>query len=475
VLCFAPPETAEVPEGSLHPVTVIDGVVRGIADYGNKMGIPTVAGGVVFHPDYVANPLVYCGCLGILPRGGHPTGAREGDRVVVVGGRTGRDGLGGATFSSMEMDVSTAVTFSTAVQIGNPIVEKLVGEALLVARDQGLYAAVTDCGAGGLSSAVGEMAGELGAVVQLETVPTKYPGLLPWELWLSEAQERMVFAVADQHWDAFEAVFTDHGVEAVTIGRFGNQGRLRLVYGELEVADLATDFLHHGIPRQRRQAEWQAPAARPESLPEVEAGQALLKLLADPNLSSRQPVVAYYDSEVQGGTAGKPEPTADGSVLVPLELQAQADPPAAVLGLGMCPHRSASDPRLMAWMAVDEAVRNAVVKGADPDQIALLDNFCWGNPRLPDRLGALVRCCQGCYEASMAYRAPWVSGKDSLNNEFKTADGSRKAIPGTLLIHALGRLPRVSLTVPNRLQKAGNALYVVGETAEELGDSAYLR
>ncbi len=475
VLCFAPPETANLPAGTLHPETILEGVVRGIADYGNKMGIPTVAGAVVFHPDYVANPLVYCGCLGILPRGGHPTEARPGDRVVVVGGRTGRDGLGGATFSSMEMDVTTSEKCSTAVQIGNPIEEKLVAEGLLEARDRHLYHAVTDCGAGGLSSAVGEMGERLGARVELDRVLTKYPGLLPWEVWLSEAQERMVLAVADEHWDELCRVFADRGVEATTIGRFEKTGRLRLVWGELEVADLPMEFLHNGIPQSQREAQWTAPPTPPEQLPQLEPLRAVERLLADSNLSSRQPVVDYYDYEVQGGTARKPGQTADGAVIVPSELQGLGDPPAAVVGVGICPHRTELDPRLMAWMAIDEAVRNAVVVGADPDQIAILDNFCWGNPRLPDRLGSLVRCCQGCYEAALAYGTPYVSGKDSLNNEYLTKDGQRRAIPGTLMITALGQVRAVSKTVGGKLQKAGSLLVMVGADHQELGGSALTR
>lgn len=477
VLCFGEPE-AGAPEGSLPAAQIIEGVVHGVADYGNKMGIPTVAGAVVFHPGYTANPLVYCGCLGILPGGGHPTGVRPQDHIVLVGGLTGRDGLGGATFSSLEMGHTTAEECGTAVQIGHPIQEKLASELVLAARKKGLYHAVTDCGAGGLASAVGEMGSKLGAEVHLERVPTKYPGLTPRELWLSEAQERMVLAVSDQNWAELQELAKAYDVVCVSIGRFQEGGRLRLKHQGIEYADLDMHFLHKGIPRQRLTAVWEDPEI-PEKPVALDTEVALLKLLSDLNISSREPILRRYDHEVQGGTSVKPlsvhNGPGDGVALVPLEVQDQERPPAAVLGCGINPYLTDLDPRLGTFAAVDEAIRNVVACGADPDRISLLDNFSWGNPRLPDRLGALTRSCLACAEASRLYKAPFVSGKDSLNNEFLEAGGRRRAIPGTILITAVGRLQDVHQRLTTSLQSPGNLLYLLGPECTSLGGSTVLR
>ncbi|MCO6445984.1 MAG: hypothetical protein J5J04_18075, partial [Anaerolineae bacterium] len=262
VLCFGLPDTPmnALPHNVLHPRRIIAGVIHGIEDYGNKMGIPTVNGAVHYHPGYTANPLVFAGCVGLIPRGSHRTEAQPGDLIVVIGGRTGRDGLRGATFSSMEMDTSTAQLSGGAVQIGNPIVEKQVQEVVLKARDASLYTAITDCGAGGLSSAVGEMGKDLGAHVQLADVPLKYPGLRPWEIWLSEAQERMVLAIPPANWDAFMAICAAHDVEAVAIGIFAPTGQLALFYGDKPVGSVSMAFLHGGIPRRELAAVWTAPS-----------------------------------------------------------------------------------------------------------------------------------------------------------------------------------------------------------------------
>jgi phosphoribosylformylglycinamidine synthase II/phosphoribosylformylglycinamidine synthase I len=488
VLCFGPqdlPET-DLPAGTLHPRRIAEGVVQGVEDYGNKMGIPTVNGAILYHPGYTANPLVFCGCLGILPHGSHPAEPQPGDLIVVIGGRTGRDGLHGATFSSMEMDHTTGETSGSAVQIGHPINEKQVLEVVLRARDERLYHAITDCGAGGLSSAVGEMSAEIGASVQLKTVPLKYPGLRPWEIWLSEAQERMVLAVPPHNWPRLQAICAGQDVEAVCLGELESTGRFRLHYGEHMVADLSVGFIHNGIPRRHLTAEWSAPPSAPalECDEPADLSAALLDLLAHPNIRSKESVVRRYDHEVQGGTAVKPlvgvgdHGPGDAAVLVPLDVQRTAHDQAGVtkalaLGAGIAPAYTEFDPYAMAWAAVDEAMRNIVAVGADPDQVALLDNFCWGNSVLPDRLGGLVRCVQGCYDAAIAYGAPYISGKDSLNNEYLDRQGQRCTIPGTLLISALGIVPDVNQTVTMDLKWAGSRLYVVGETRDELGGSHY--
>ncbi|HBY96178.1 MAG TPA: phosphoribosylformylglycinamidine synthase I [Chloroflexi bacterium] len=523
VLCFGPPELPEtaLPAGVLHPRRVADGVIHGIEDYGNKMGIPTVNGAILYHPGYTANPLVFCGCLGLLPRGSHPSTPQPGDLIVVIGGRTGRDGLRGATFSSMAMDQTTGEIAGSAVQIGHPIHEKQVLEVVLRARDdrrgsptacletretppKRLYNAITDCGAGGLSSAVGEMGRELGARVQLETVPLKYPGLRPWEIWLSEAQERMILAVLPGNWPRLQEICAGQEVEAVCIGEFEATGRLRLFYRDRLVGDLAMEFLHDGLPRRRLNAIWEplkvervavdrlkveGHGLRAPNLqsPDAHAGDlrpstfnlstVLLELLAQPNIRSKEPVIRRYDHEVQGGTAVKPlvgvagHGPGDATVLVPLDTVTSAgragssqQQPAVALAVGICPAYGELDPYAMAWAAVDEALRNVVAVGADPDRVALLDNFCWGNPNLPDRLGSLVRCAQGCHDAAVTYGTPFISGKDSLNNEYSGADGRRHAIPGTLLISALGLVPDVRGTTTMDMKRPGDILYLIGNT-----------
>ncbi len=484
VLCFGPQDISisDLPVGVLHPRRIADGVTAGIEDYGNKMGIPTVNGAILYHPGYTANPLVFCGCLGILPRGSHPASPQVGDWVVVIGGRTGRDGLRGATFSSMEMTHMTGQVAGSAVQIGHPIHEKQVLEAVLQAREETLYTAITDCGAGGLSSAVGEMGAELGAEIHLELVPLKYPGLRPWEIWLSEAQERMVLAVPPRHWSRLQAICQGVDVEATVLGSFAGDGQLHLYYDGRLVGQLATEFLHNGLPRRRLRAKWTAPRApEPEPPCPPDLTDELLTLLATPITRSKEDVIRRYDHEVQGGTVVKPLVgigPGDAAVLVPLDTARGPDNRAkatrgVAVAAGINPLYGLIDPYAMAWAAVDEAIRNCVAVGADPDQLALLDNFCWGNPTLPDRLGELVRCVQGCYDAAVAYGAPFISGKDSLNNEYTGLDGSKQAIPGTLLISALGIVPDVSCAVTADLKQAGDLLYVVGVTAAELGGSSY--
>ena len=483
ILCFGPEDVAftDLPPGVLHPKRIQDGVVAGIEDYGNKMGIPTVNGAVFYDPGYTANPLVFCGCVGVLPTGSHPTEPQTGDQIVLLGGRTGRDGLRGATFSSMESDHTTSEVSGSAVQIGHPIHEKQVLEVIMVARDQGLYSAITDCGAGGLSSSVGEMAEELGAVVHLERVPLKYPGLAPWEIWLSEAQERMVIAVPPDHVSRVRQIATQLDVEMTVLGEFTGDGWLRILYDGVTVGEIDCEFLHNGFPRLQLQAEWAPPPpmSSPTQLVLSDPTRALLELLASPNTRSKEHIVRRYDHEVQAGTVVKPftgteqEGPMDAAVVAPLPVHRRGGTVAgAALAVGVNPAYGAIDPYLMAWAAVDEAVRNVVAVGADPSRVSILDNFSWGNPRLPDRLGALVRCTQGCYDAAVAYGTPFISGKDSLNNEYTGVDGRKHTIPGTLVISALGIVPDVAATISSDVKSAGNALYLLGVTGEHLGGSA---
>jgi phosphoribosylformylglycinamidine synthase len=486
VLCFGPLDLPEerLSPGVLHPRRIAAGVVAGVRDYGNKLGIPTVNGAVLYHQGYTANPLVYCGTVGLAPRGRHPRSVQPGDTVVVLGGRTGRDGIHGATFSSIELAHSTAEEVGSAVQIGDPITEKKLIDVILQARDLGLYSAITDCGAGGLSSAVGEMGAECGAAVELEDVPLKYAGLQPWEIWLSEAQERMVLAVPQARLHRLLELCAGEDVEATVIGRFTDTGRLVVTYRGAAVVDLEMDFLHEGRPQRALEAVWTPPdfglpildfglPPNPKSkigYPEgVNLKSALLSLLAHPNIASKAPIVRTYDHEVGGRTVAKPlvgarcDGPGDAAVLQPLPTTRRG----IAIGCGINPRYGQIDPYWMALACVDEALRNVVAVGADPAQAAILDNFCWGDPRQPDRMAGLVRAAAGCYDAALAFGAPFISGKDSLNNEYRDAQGARTPIPPTLLISALAIVPDIGTAVTMDLKEPGDHLYLVGITRDE--------
>ncbi|MBN1305318.1 MAG: phosphoribosylformylglycinamidine synthase subunit PurL [Anaerolineales bacterium] len=487
VLCFGLQETrlSDLPSGVLHPRLVMSGVVAGVQDYGNKIGIPTVNGAILFDPGYAANPLVFCGTVGISPIGLHQRTPKKGDRVIVLGGGTGRDGLRGATFSSMTMDAQTGEVSGSSVQIGNPIVEKGLVDVIIPARDQGLYTAITDCGAGGLSSAVGEMASGIGADVDLTDVRLKYPGLAPWEIWLSEAQERMVLAVPRQDLPKLQELCDTYGVHLTDIGAFTGSGRLVVRCGEKVVLDLANEFLHEGIPqRELKAAEVKVRHDEAGNLSTKYRGTAseaagfLLKLLAHPNIASKERVIRMYDHEVQGGTAVKPltgaenDGPSDAAVIHPLGARGRAG---VAIAAGINPEYGKLDAYRMALSVVDEAVRNAVAVGADPERIAILDNFCWGDPLRPEILGSVVEAARGCHDAALMFGTPLISGKDSFNNEYLGVDGLRHAIPPTLLISSIGILDDVDKSVTMDLKEAGNPLYLVGEFQPVFGGAHFNR
>jgi phosphoribosylformylglycinamidine synthase len=481
VFCFAPPDTPAdaLPPGVLHPRRVMKGVVSGVRDYGNRMGIPTVNGAICFDPRFLGNPLVYCGNVGILPRDRSFKEPREGDWIVAMGGRTGRDGIHGATFSSAELTSESESVSGGAVQIGNAITEKMLLDVLLVARDRGLYSAVTDCGAGGFSSAVGEMGEQIGAEVWLDQAPLKYDGLSYTEIWISEAQERMVLAVPPEHWEAFSALCDSESVEATIIGRFEPTGRLRLKYQDQPVADVSMKFLHEGRPPVVREAVF-TPAA--VSLEETEDDfsnptGALKQILGSLNVASKEWVIRQYDHEVQGGSVVKPlvgvanDGPGDAAVVRPVLSSYRG----LAISCGINPYYGDLDPYHMAASAIDEAIRNCVAVGADPSRIAILDNFCWGYTDRPETLGTLVRAALACRDVATVLKTPFISGKDSLNNEFSYLDdvGDRQtiAIPSTLLISALGQIEDVRDCVTMDLKKPGNPLVLVGLTRNEMGGS----
>ncbi|HPD48043.1 MAG TPA: phosphoribosylformylglycinamidine synthase subunit PurL [Anaerohalosphaeraceae bacterium] len=480
VFCFGNPDKKldEIPKGVLHPRRIMKGVVAGVRDYGNRMGVPTVNGAIYFDDRYMANPLVFCGNVGLIPYDKCFKHPQAGNLIMVVGGRTGRDGIHGATFSSGQMTHEHENIFSHAVQIGNPIVEKKMLDTLLQARDAGLYEAITDCGAGGLSSAVGEMGEKLGAEVDLEKVPLKYAGLSYTEIWISEAQERMVIAVRPENLEAISRLFAAEDVEATVIGRFTGDRKLTLRYEGQVVGQLDMEFLHEGICRYSRKAVWKPPAAsEPVIAAKDNYNDDLRAILSSYNVASKEWVIRQYDHEVQGGSVIKPlvgahnDGPSDAAVIRP-KLGSQRG---LAISCGMNPLYGDIDPYWMAYSAIDEAIRNIVAVGARPDRIALLDNFCWGDCRKPETFGALVRAAQACLDGAMAFGTPFISGKDSLNNEFLCDDGTTIAIPSTLLISAISIVDDVNTCVTMDVKKAGNLIFVVGLTRNELGGSHYYK
>jgi phosphoribosylformylglycinamidine synthase len=451
------------------------GVVSGVRDYGNKMGIPTVNGAVLFHENFAGNPLVYCGTVGIMPKDKSFKQTDPGDLAVVVGGATGRDGIHGATFSSGELTHESGTVSSGAVQIGNPIQEKKVLDTILQARDQNLYSAITDCGAGGLSSAIGEMGQELGARVYLDKVPLKYSGLSYMEIWISESQERMVLSVPPKNIEKLISVFANENVNATVIGEFTGTKRLELYYQDKLVCDLEMQFLHNGIPQIAKQAEYIQLKHREPKIPQKKYFTAdLLKLLGHLDICSKEWIIRQYDHEVQGGSIIKPlvglknDGPSDASVTKPLFNSNKG----IIISNGINFRFGFIDPYWMAASCIDEALRQVICVGGSLDEVAILDNFCWGNPDKPDRLGGLVRAAFGCYDIAKAYGVPFISGKDSFYNEFSVR-GKSTPIPGTLLISAISVMKDINKSISMYAKKSGNLIYVVGNTRDELGGSHY--
>ena len=455
-----------LPRGVIHPKRILQQIVAGVRDYGNRMGIPTVNGGVYFDNRYLGNPLVFCGCVGLIPRDKIFKESKQGDAIVVMGGRTGRDGIHGATFSSAELTDTHADEFSHAVQIGNAITEKKTTDVVLQARDLNLFNAITDCGAGGLSSAVGEMGEKIGASVQLDSVPIKYAGLRYDEIWISEAQERMVLAVPQEKIRQLLDLAASEDVEATVIGQFGtDNAELVLHHGKTEVGRISMDFLHNGIPKRRTKAVailGKSDEATKRRSDEGDLRTRLLSTLAHPNIASKHWVIRQYDHEVQGGSVIKPligpmqVGPSDAAVIRP-KLNSHKG---VALGCGMAPH--VPDPYDMTIASIDEAVRNVIAVGADPSKIAILDNFCWPSVDDEKTMGALARTCEACYDAAKAYGIPFISGKDSLHNQFTNQEtGEVIRIPNTLLISAIAVIEDVRKCVTMDLKKAGNTVNLI--------------
>ena len=477
VFCFSPWEMAydDVPLGLLHPKRIIKGVVRGVRDYGNKMGIPTVAGAVVFDSRFLGNPLVYCGTVGLMPKDKSFKRVSEDQAIVVCGALTGRDGIHGATFSSVELSEDT-VELTSAVQIGNPIEEKKLAQAIIRARDRGLISAITDCGAGGLSSAVGELAKDYGAQVYLDKVPLKYKGLSYTEIWISESQERMVIFTENHNLAGLKEIFDEEEVQFAVIGKVTASKRLELFYGDNKVADLDMDFMHD-VPRLKKDAVWIRKEDKQYRLKEKkDYTQDLKSMLGSLNISPKDWIVREYDHEVQARSVIKPIlgieriGISDASVIRPSLNSSKC----IALGIGINPFYSDIDPYWMAALAVNEALRNVICTGAELDKTYLLDNFSWGAPTDENILGGLVRAAKACYDFSLSFGTPFISGKDSLYNEY-TVDKARISIPGTLLISAISVIDDYRNVISASFKKDGNLIYILGPTASHMGASEYFR
>ena len=495
VLCFGEIETpeSEIPEGLLHPKTVMRGVHHGIIDGGNQSGIPTAAGAFLFDESFTGKPLVFCGTGGILPREINGEGSwikhiDAGDLAVMTGGRIGKDGIHGATFSSKALDEQSP---ASAVQIGDPITQKIMLDFLLEARDLGLYKGITDNGAGGLSSSLGEMAEYSGGVrIDLHKCPLKYSGLAPWEILVSESQERMSLAVSPDKINAFMELAKRRGVEATVVGEFTNSGFVDIRYGNEQAGLLSMEFLHKGIPEMKLKAEWTSPNSAEAALSkplsvsdcsESDCNAMLKKLLNEPNIASKESLVRQYDHEVGAVSVVKPftgkesDAPSDGAVLSPVLGSKKG----ITVTHGICPRYGDYDTYNMALCAVDEAFRAHIAQGGNPEYAAILDNFCWPDPieseSTPDgkyKLAQLVRACKGLYDASLGYALPLISGKDSMKNDAKIG-GKKVSVRPTLLISLIGIIDNFEKAVTADFKDEGDFIYIIGGTNGELGGTFF--
>lgn len=467
VLCFGPLDYdyEKLPEGIKHPKFIFNYVVAGIGHYGNNIGIPTVNGAIFFDEGYVGNPLVYCGTVGIVLKSKYKREVKAGDIALLVGGKTGRDGIHGVTFASAELHEESEEVSITAVQIGDPIEEEKIKRAILKVREKELASGITDLGGGGLSSAIGETAEryKLGAEVYLDKVPLKYANLRPWEIWCSESQERMLLMIPQKNLEKVIKIFEEEEVEATPVGKFTEERKLKIFFKGEKIAEIDMNFLF-SIPRVKRVAQFVEKKLEEPSFEEPrDLTSALLKILSSPNVASKESVVRTYDHEVKAMSVVKPL-QADAAVLKPLYNSWKG----IAISNGFNPLYAKIDAYWMAASAIDEAIRNNIAVGGR--RIALLDNFSWGNPEKPDRLGSLVKAAKACYDIAKAYATPFISGKDSLYNESQLGQ-----VNPTLLISALGIIPDVRKAVTMDLKSSNSYIYVLGFTYNELGGSHYYK
>ncbi len=470
----------------LSPRSLLDGIVDGVKDGGNKSGIPTIFGGTNHHAHYTGKPLVFVRTTGIMPlesagRKSWEKKAKVGDYIVMMGGRVGLDGIHGATFSSEVMDAGSP---ATAVQIGDPITQKKMSDAIVKElRDKGLYNSITDNGAGGLSCSVYEMAKECGgATINIEKVPIKYPGMRPDQILISESQERMTLSVPKEHWEVFKKIADKHGVEATVLGEFNDSGRAIATYMGDKVLDLDLAFFQDGLPQRELKTTWN-PTQYTHKEPKFHDGadftEDLLNMLGRLNICSKEYIHEQYDHEVQGG-----------SVIKPMVGKGKVDSPAVVnrplldsmkgivLTQAMNPRYSFIDTYDMAACTIDTAVRNMVAAGGNLQHMSLMDNFCWCSSDDPERLGQLKRAAQACYDIATKYLTPFISGKDSMFNTFKGFDKEGNPVkidvPPTLMISGISVVDDVRKCQTLDAKVAGDLVYIIGETKDETGGSEYL-
>jgi len=478
MFCFAPPDldSSKLPPGTLHPDYLQRRVVAGVRDYGNRMGIPTNNGSVHYHEDFRAKPTIIVGSYGIIPENRARKGQAEiNDLVIVIGGNTGRDGIHGATFSSGEMTDRTINVNSSAVQIGNAIEEKRMADAIVEARDKDLIRAITDCGAAGFSSAIGEMGENTGVTVDISKAPLKYPGLAPWEIWLSESQERMVTAVDPSKIEEFLAVCKKYNVQASVLGQFDGSNKLTVRFKEQTIADLDYDFLKDGLPQRVMTAHWEKPKFD-ETAPEMPSDwvDTLKRVLSHGNVCSKEPIVRQYDHGVQGTNALPPfggenfDGPNDAVVLTPI----LGRPYGMVNSHGMNPILNRIDPYWGSVWATAEAMANYVAVGGDPDQAVLINNYIWPFPD-EESMGSLDRSVDAVVDCMNVLERPVISGKDSLSSTYRGKDGQVIKIPPVLCMSAFGRIPDVKQTVTSDIKREGSSLYLVGALDGGMGGSTY--
>ena len=486
VFCFASPfYDKPLPKRLLHPRRIFEGVVEGVEHGGNKSGVPTVNGSIVFDERFAGKPLVYCGTASLMPshvngKPGHEKKVNVGDHVVMAGGRIGKDGIHGATFSSEELHEGSPVT---AVQIGDPITQKRMIDFLLIARDRGLYSSITDNGAGGLSSSVGEMAEDTGGFeMHLDRAPLKYSGLQPWEILISEAQERMTMSVPPDKIAEFLQLAEEMDVEATDLGTFTDSGYYHCLYNGETVTYLSMAFLHDGLPQMVIPAKWTPPSLCEPQLPlSQDMNGVLRQMLARLDICSKESVVRRYDHEVQAGSVVKPltgvanDGPSDAAVFRPLLDSFEG----VVVSHGICPNYSDLDTYHMMSCAIDEALRNYVAVGGDIEHVAGLDNFCWCDPvksdKTPDgeyKAAQLVRANKSLYNYCVAFGVPLISGKDSMKNDYQIGD-TKISIPPTVLFSVIGKIADARLATTMDVKRPGDLIYLLGETADELGGSDY--
>ncbi len=481
MFCFAPPDIdgSKLPPGTLNPDYLQRRVVQGVRDYGNRMGIPTANGSIHYHEDFRAKPSVIVGAYGIMPEERAQKGEPEaGDLVVIMGGRTGRDGIHGATFSSGEMTERTASVNSSAVQIGNAIEEKRMFDAILLARDNDCIRAITDCGAAGFSSAIGEIGEDTGVTVDISQVPLKYPGLAPWEIWLSESQERMVAAIPPKKIEEFQRICQQYNVEATVLGEFDGSNTLTVSYGEQSVVELDYEFLKEGLPQRVMEAHWKQPEIeeiRPKTPETPEEWVDRFKaVLSHGNVCSKEPVVRQYDHGVQGGNivppfGGHDQSGPNDALVIRPEL---GKPYGIVQSHGMNPILNRLDPYQGSIWATTEAMANYVAVGGDPDEVALVGNYIAPYPD-EDTMGALDQIVDGAVDMMDTLGAPVISGKDSLSSTYRGKDGEVIKIPPVYAVSAFGRIPDVEKTVTSEIKQDGSYLCLVGVPSDGLGGSTY--